>query len=173
MDSAQAGAGERARRHPGAYPENYECTPDGLCKAPHCVTNADCAPLTPAVGGTVACTSMGGLVGCFEICTVDTDCMVGGLSGFGCNRRSDDGQRICGALDCRTSGAQCPGSLRCLADGRCGCAQDSDCGGGKVHCIGGICGCADNADCQPALNVCSDDPAYRYPPQATVGTTSG
>ena len=153
---------------PGAYPFNYECTPEGLCKAPHCVTSADCASLIPILDGPVVCISSRGLSGCTKICAVDADCMLGGLGGAACNSKSDDGQRICGAIDCRTPGAQCLGALRCMADGRCGCTQDSDCGSGKVRCVGGTCGCADSSDCQPKLDVCSDDPAYRYPPQGTA-----
>jgi hypothetical protein len=145
---------------PGPYPENFVCD-GGLCKAPLCSTDADCATL--GAPGLI-CGGVDGFTACIQGCSSDADCSFGHAS---CTGRSDEGKKICVAVPCVGDG-DCVAGLHCLDDGRCGCTSDAECGGGKSHCIGGTCGCGGDADCKPNLDVCLDDPAFRYPPSATT-----
>jgi hypothetical protein len=148
---------------PGNYPQNYACV-DGLCKAPHCAVDDDCATLAGTTGATLICVPNGAGSGCFMSCASDGECT---FPGSACTGTAKDGRRICaGHPSCKTLG--CLGSLTCLANGLCGCIKDTDCGtSGKVHCLDHACGCAGDTDCQPTLDVCTDDPTFRYPPGAT------
>lgn len=148
---------------PGDYPQNYECV-DGLCKAPHCTKDADCA----LFGAGFICTPWAIGAGCaFPACTLDSDCTSPGAT---CASTLPDGRKVCSVTVPKCTPGSCPGRLTCLSGGRCGCTQDSDCGtSATVHCVGGTCGCAGDQDCG-ANGVCTDDPAFRYPSAAAAGT---
>lgn len=150
---------------PGPYPKNFACD-GGLCRAPHCVVDADC-DFTPGL----ACRVLAGLASCVRACTTDADCEAsGGLAGGTCTGQADDGSPLCVAtIPPCTSDADCLGDTHCRDDGRCGCRDDADCTGGLTRCADGICACASDAECGPKLDRCVSDPAFRYPPSAAPG----
>lgn len=134
---------------PGDYPRNFACE-NGLCRAPRCETDADCAELL-GVSDSAVCRERGGFRSCMRACTSDDDCAaVGGLAAGTCSGRADDGTLICAA----TTGGS---SL--------GCTTDEDCPGGR-HCQSGTCGCEQDEECRPGLDVCTKDRAFAYPPSA-------
>lgn len=149
---------EGATNCPGPYPLNFACD-DGLCKAPQCTKDADCA----AIESGLICRSVDGFTGCARSCETNADCTEPKTA---CTGRSDDGARICVIDPCVTD-ADC-GSLHCQSNHFCGCNTDAECGGGKNKCIGGTCGCGADGDCQPGLDSCTSDPAFRYPKSASA-----
>lgn len=140
---------------PGEYPHNYSCD-NGLCRAPHCETDAHCQSLLGDAGVVnLVCRALGGHVGCIRSCSVDADCAaIGGLSGGTCSGKADDGTRICAV----------PAGTQTL-----GCKSDADCPANR-HCQSGTCGCAQDSECQPQLDVCSTNHDFAYPASAAPGS---
>jgi hypothetical protein len=133
---------------PGSYPENFVCEA-GLCKAPQCQEDSDCAL---SGGSTLVCRSVGGHIGCVFACSTDGECSSLGTLSAGCSRTADDGTRICGVA--------ANAAVRCTSDVQCPLNR---------HCQSGACGCETDAECGPSLDVCTKDRDFAYPPSAAPG----
>lgn len=143
---------------PGAYPLNRRCE-GGLCTAPACQEDSDCAPFANACG------ELGGVRRCAFSCVADADCSA--FPGASCSETTlDDGRRLCrlaGERPTCESDADCLGGLHCLAAGHCGCASDDECRTG--HCSAdGSCGCSEDSHCAAiGLDACTTEPGFEVP----------
>lgn len=133
-----------------AIPQRPRCScPSGdVCTSSACESSEVCAPVSGSTDGfcraSIACTGPVNGQPCVGGVLQPTSCTHSG----DCNRAPQP--QYTGAVDARTLAVLSPPTY-CAANGTCalGCADDSDCAGGK--CISGTCfsgtACVSNADC--------------------------
>ncbi len=104
---------------PGPYPGNPDCV-DGLCVAPRCLDDGDCAGL--GAGG--ACRDVAGHPSCVLPCADDRTCAGAQLGS--CASTDDLGGSYC-LLRCDAPGEFCGNQTCDATSGLCICATDGQC----------------------------------------------